>query len=535
MRIERLDAEALGAAFRAGCRCLELNRQLLDRLNVFPVPDGDTGVNMVSTFKPAVEDLTRARCASLGETSAVMRSALERSCRGNSGFILAQFFRGFWEAAGARDALDPEMLASAFQRGSFAVVRSLLSPVEGTMLSVIASMAEAMGRPGSGDILGRLEAAIEAGGRSLDGTPEQNPILADAGVVDAGGLGFLCIVKGMRCGLIDEEVVAEEESRFRREPVSRAAADRSRGMEFRWCTELEVEVDPTAIQSLRDLLPRFGGSIALLADGGHVRVHIHTNDPDALVEGLGRHGKVSRLRCDDMAAQVAGTNAVRLPVAGRGGGVSVLSIVPGPGFRPLFEELGASACLEYLDSLPSAEEIRDAIGRMAGEDVIVLANNPDIMPAVRLAGERAGVRVHVLRTRGVVEGMTALYGYSESDPAAANVANMTGCIGLARAFTVYRASRGTSYGGLRIREGDWFVADGGEVLSTGDSPEDAVVAAVRGTDIADRSHASLFTGEGFDATLLGAVRRRLAELNPLLEFEEHYGGQRKALLIVALE
>jgi len=537
MGIDRLDVEELGAALRAGCRCLELNRELLDRLNVFPVPDGDTGVNMISTLGPAVKELESARCTSLREASAIMRPALERSCRGNSGFILAQFFRGFWEVVGARDALGPEALQQGFQRGLFTAVRSLLSPAEGTMISIIASMAEAMGRRGSGDILGCLEAAVEAGGRSLDRTPEQNPVLAEAGVVDAGGLGFLCLVKGMRCGLTGAEAVAEEESRFRREPVSRGTAARDRAMEFRYCVELEVEADPVAAGASRELLPRFGGSIALVADGGRVRVHVHTNAPDALIEELGRHGKVTQLRRDDMMEQVAAAASLagRLAVAGSGGGVSVLGIVPGPGFPALFEELGASACLEYRESLPSAEDIRGAIGRVDGGDVIVLPNNPNIIPTAQLAAEMAGARVRVLRTRNVVEGMAALYGYSESDPAAVNVQNMTGCIGMARALTVHRASRDTTFGGLRIREGDYFVADGDDVLSTAGSLEDAVVAAARGTDIAERAHVSFFHGDGFDVTLLGGVRRGLAELNPLLEFEEHHGGQRKGVLIIALE
>ncbi len=537
MGIERLNVDELGAALRAGCRCLELNRELLDRLNVFPVPDGDTGVNMVSTLGPAVEELESARCTTLGEASAIMRPALERSCRGNSGFILAQFFRGFWEVVGARDALDRESLAQGFQRGLFTAVRSLLSPAEGTMISIIASMAEGMDRPGCGDILGCLEAAVAAGSRSLDGTPGQNPVLAEAGVVDAGGLGFLCIVKGMRCGLTGADVVAEEESRYRREPVSRGTADRDPAMEFRYCVELEVEADPVAAEGVRELLPRLGGSIALVADGGRVRVHVHTNAPDVLIEELGRHGRVTQLRRDDMVEQVAGAanRAGHLPVAGSGGGVAVLGIVPGPGFPPLFEELGASACLEYRESLPSAEDIRGAIDRIDGGDVIVLPNNSNIIPTAELAGERAGARVHVLRTRNVVEGMAALYGYSESESAGRNVENMTGCIGMARALAVYRASRDTTFGRLQIREGDYFVADGDDVLSTGGSLEDAVAAAARKTGIADRSHVSFFHGDGFDVSLLGGVERELAELNPLLEFEEHYGGQRKGVLIIALE
>ena len=537
MEIERLSLDALGASLRTGCRYLELNQDILDRLNVFPVPDGDTGVNMVSTLKPAVEELERARCSSLREVAELMRSALARSSRGNSGFILAQFFRGFWEVAGTRDWIEPDTLKRGFARGSFTAVSSLLAPAEGTMISVIDSMARAMEPLDSRNIVSYLQAAVEAGRRSVDQATEQLPLLAEAGVVDAGALGFLFIVKGMLYALLGKEAVAEEESSFRREPVAVGTPSRSRGMEFRYCVELEVEADPGSIDDLRGLLPQLGGSIALMAEGSRIRVHIHTNAPDALLEGLGRHGRVTQRRRDDMAQQIAltGSASRRASPPGRGGGVSVLSIIPGPGFRSLFEELGASDCLEYRESLPSADDVLGAIGRMHGGDVIVLPNNPNIIPTVELAREETERRVHVLRTRTVVEGLTALYGYSESDDAAPNLKSMQGCIGLARTLVVYRASRDTTFGRFRINRGDYFVANGDEVLSTGRSLEGSVVVAAKTTDIAGRSRVSFYCGDGFDAPRLAGIRRGLVELNPRLEFEEHYGGQPKSLLIVAME
>jgi len=250
MEIERLGPDALRASIKTACDYIELNREILDNLNVYPVPDGDTGVNMLSTLKPAVRELEKAGCASLADLARTMNDMLAKNSRGNSGFILAQFFRGFWEAAvtPGHDWLDSNNLLRGFERGSFTAVSSLLTPVEGTMISVIASMLEALRRLDGGNIVRYLSEALEAGRAALFRTPEQLPLLAEAGVVDAGALGFLFIIRGMLCGILREEIEAENEHDYRFEQRAAAVIEstagrsgRSRKTEFRYCVELDIE------------------------------------------------------------------------------------------------------------------------------------------------------------------------------------------------------------------------------------------------------------------------------------------------------
>jgi hypothetical protein len=537
MEIERLGSEELVAALRAGCGYLELNRGILDNLNVYPVPDGDTGVNMFSTFQPALAELAKSRCASLEEVSRVMSRALLRSSRGNSGFILAQFFRGFCDRAGAGRYLDAEALRKGFEQGSFAAVSSLLCPVEGTMPTVIAAMADALQALDSGSIVRHFRAAVEAGSRSLQQTPDLLPILAEAGVVDAGALGFLFIVKGMLCALQGEQVQAEKEEDYRREPVACGTPSRGPRAAYRYCLELEMQIEGAPTDAFRDLLRSLGDSVAVIGDGCRLRVHIHTNQPAALVEQAGAHGRVLQSRRDDMEEQIirAGSAAQGAPYGARRNGVPVLSIIPGPGFRALFQELGAAACMEYEEQLPSADEILEAIRSIGGGELIFLPNDPNILPAARLAAERAEKRVYILRTESVVDGLTAMYGYSESEPAQANVEAMKDCIGLARTLRVFRSVRDARFGGLRIRKGHCFAVEGEELVTAERLLEDCVVEAVRRAGAAGRCHVSFFCGEGFDASLLQPIRKRLAESNPTWEFEQHHGGQRRCMLIISIE
>lgn len=549
MELERLEPAVLVKSLKTGCGYLELNRDILDNLNVYPVPDGDTGINMLLTFKPAVEEIEKSQCTSLSELSTAMTAMLAKSSRGNSGFILAQFFRGFWEAAaaGKNGYIDAAMLKHGFEKGAFISVSSLLSPSEGTMITVIASMLDSMKNIKTKNIIYYFESAVETGLRSLYKTPEQLPILAEAGVVDAGALGFIFIIKGMLCGLLGKEITAECEDEYRFSPkalVSGGTAGTdlpAAQMEFRYCLELDIETSQAAEappDDFKSFLQRNGGSIALITDDSRLKIHVHTNVPDCIIEKSGTIGAVIHSKIDDMKDQVAGVK--RSAAGGTAGSVSpdspsVLSIIPGSGFRKLFEELGASDCHEYSQTLPSVSELLESVDRIRGDEIIVLPNNSNITPIIRLLNEQTNKNVTALHTKNVVDGITAMYGYFETGTVEQNILSMNDCIGLAVTLKLFISSREAMFGQMRIENGHYFVTRDDELLAVAASLEDAIVTAIKKIDSVGKSNISLYYSDDFDVGMMGKLKDRITETDPNLEFEQHYGGQKKSILIIAIE
>ncbi len=545
MEIRQLGPDAFFASLTSGCDYLEVNRKILDNLNVYPVPDGDTGVNMVLTFKPAIEELHKIKRVTFADISKVMNVMLAGNSRGNSGFILAQFFRGFWEAADGCgcDFIDSYVLERGFAHGLFTAVSSLLRPVPGTMITIIASMADAIKRLEKKNIVYTFESAVEAGLEALFKTPEQLPLLAEAGVVDAGALGFIFIIKGMLCGILKNKVEAEHENDYRFTPDASAfAGDSGRAgqTEFRYCVELDIETgnEPAApappTNEFKDFLRQSGGSIALITADGRIRIHIHTNTPEKIIEKSGALGKVTHSKIDDMAEQIATTGKTaerNRSAAGGEDSVSVLSIIPGPGFGKLFEELGAAACYEYSRTLPSMDDLLKFVEQMQCDNIIVLPNNPNIIPTIRLMKEQTRKRVYTLDTNSVVDGITAMYGYVESASVKENVNGMNDCIGLADTLKVFKSSRDTVFGQVRIENGNYFVVRDSEVLSSSAALEEAVATAVKNIDISGKSNISLFYGDNFETSVLDRIKERLSTLVPALQFEHYYGGQEQGIII----
>jgi uncharacterized protein len=543
MGIERLRLDALEVSFGTACDYLEVNREILDNLNVYPVPDGDTGVNMLSTLKPAVDELKKTPCNSLADMAKIMNTMLAKNSRGNSGFILAQFFRGFWEAVGTPedDYIDSNDLVRGFEKGSFLAVSSLLSPVEGTMITIISSMLEAMKSLQDKNIVEYFEIALTAGRESLFRTPEQLPLLAEAGVIDAGALGFILVIKGMLCGIKHSKVEIENENDYRFEPKPAGAsgaagpANRTRPPEFRYCVELDLETMLAATDAaavFADYLKQNGGSIALIADGSRLRVHIHTNIPENIIETSSKYGSLLHSKIDDMEEQI---ESLKQADIGERVTSSVLSIIPGPGFRKLFEELGAADCYECSTSLPSVDDLLKSVERMENDDIIVLANNANNIPTVQLLGEQTQKRVYVLRTGSVVDGITAMYGYVDSSPAGENISSMKDCIGLAETLNIYRSTRDAQFGQIQIPNGDHFVVKDGELLSTSANLYDSAMAAAKKIDTMGKSNVSFYYGKDLDLCELEKLKKGILALNTALEFEQHYGGQEQSVLIVAFE
>ena len=526
----RLSPGEFAAAIRGGFNYLELNRRLLDRLNVFPVPDGDTGGNMTSSLAAGVETFSDG-VESLSSMGRSFVDELNRCSRGNSGFILARFFHGFFETVRGDDAVDSRNLAAGIANGSYTVNGSLFSPTEGTMISILSAMSRALAAYRGDDVLEALELAERTGTEALFKTPEQLPILARAGVVDSGALGLLFVIRGLIAALRDSEPVEEEEAAYRFEPNPAAGGDPAERPSYRYCTEAVVLHNGREDEGLGEWLGSMGDSIALVNEPGLLKVHIHTNEPDAIFERLRALGHLDRTKVDDMDEQ---TRLVSADSGGEGE-PAVLAFIPGEGFERIFEDLGITDCFLYGDVLPSPEEILTALERIEEDHVIVLPNNANILPSVMAAKESSAKALSIVPTKTVIQGITSAYGFSRDESAAANVEAMTDFMNDAVGLFVYRCALDTRFGDRDLLCGEWFVTRTDEILGTGADPAEAVADALTAMDIGDVSDSAVYHGDGFDPRDLDAVLAGMAEALPNAEIEQHYGGQTKAALIISLE
>jgi DAK2 domain fusion protein YloV len=529
---ESISAEGLKEALLKGAEYLSANQRILDNLNVFPVPDGDTGANMVATLQAGIRALGDSAVSSIGDISRCMKDELLRNSRGNSGFIIAWFFSGFFSVVERYERLTKDGLHEGFAAGAYQVNSSLFTPVEGTMITIIASMTRALRDCASLDLGGCLREALSAGRESLFDTPRMLPLLAKAGVVDSGALGFIFIVEGMLRGLAKEEVAAEREDSYRFKPDPGALRNWEPLPEHRYCTEVYVaEPRDRDEDALRGFLRERGSSIALVWDPRFIKLHIHTDDPEGILRRLGDFGTIERSKVEDMREQVELLSAREKQDCE----CSVLACVPGPGFVEVFEGLGAAACLSYGRELPSAGAILEALSELEAPAVILLPNNGNILPAALLARELCGKEVSILPTRNVVEGIAAAYGYSENESMRENLRGMEDCRGLAESLLVYRSASSSAFGELLIPEGHYFALRGDAVLAMDEELPKALLEALEAAGAAGKANIVLYTGEGFDASLLPAIEEGIAALNPALEIEIREGGQPRELLIISLE
>ncbi|OHD77867.1 MAG: hypothetical protein A3J97_07490 [Spirochaetes bacterium RIFOXYC1_FULL_54_7] len=537
--IETLQPEDLKAAIIQGAEHLAKNHRILDRLNVFPVPDGDTGSNMVATLKAAVEDLKGRPALSIGDIATPMIEHLVRDSRGNSGFILAWFFTGFLKAAENYELFDRRALLEAFAHGAYQVNTSLFTPVEGTMITIIATMTRALRESPSLCLRENLSLAVAAGRVSLFETPRMLPLLAKAGVVDSGALGFIFIIEGMLHSLArgvqvpdPRSSIEEDEQSYRFTPDPAAFRDWNPMPEYRFCTEVYVarthsHDDP----GLRSFLQDRGNSIALVVDPGFIKLHIHTNEPQEILDRLKPFGDMGKSKIEDMHEQVR----LFSTEGGNESTCAILACVPGPGFRPLLEALGVECSLVYLRDLPTAGEILEQLAAMDASHIILLPNNANILPSAITAKDMCGKEVAILPTRNIVQGMAAAYGYSENSTLDENLQSMRDCLEFADGLYLYRCGAASVFGDVNIPAGHYFVLHDEHVLSIADDPVSAVLEASATIDLKDKNNITIYTGNGFDDSLLQGILDGLAGINPTLEIEVYAGGQIRELLIISVE
>lgn len=511
---------------------LKINREVLDNLNVFPVPDGDTGVNMLSTIRAAVESLDEQNPSDFESTATIIGKEMANNSRGNSGFILSRFFTGFCEIVMGIENLTYDQLHEGFKRGQYQILASLMSPREGTMITVLDSMIKAMEASDKTDTIGYLEDAIKKSYETLFETPKMLPVLAKAGVIDSGALGFIAMIEGFKRGLTGEDDITLIEDDYRFEPDPTVVVEDMNLEEYRYCTEVLVKnLKSHPTDEFRDYLSQHGNSIALVNDDDMIKLHIHTDIPEEIISRLAEYGEIESTKKDDMQDQVA--QMIRQVEDVRN--MAVVAILPGPGFEEHYRELGATGFVHFTENLPSTAEITEIADQVEEESVLILANDSNIIPAAQLAAEQTKKSAAVLPSRNVIQGMSALYSYVETDTIEENLRNMTKSMDEASCYRLFYAARDSVFGDVSLKKGEYFVIEGDNILSVASTEKDALNSFLTKIDVDNFCSMLLYYNDELGEDKAEALAAIAEEVHSGLDGESHYGGQKKGLAVITFE
>ena len=536
-----INGAALARMLAAGADALRRQSAALDAINVYPVPDGDTGANMSSTTAEAVAALAAADERSVASVAkAAARGAL-MGAKGNSGVILSQILAGFAALDDHAPALDAPAIAAGLERGRDAAYAAITQPREGTILTAIAAAAEgARTAADAGASAGAaLASAVDAARDAVARTPDLLPVLKEAGVVDAGAQGLYIFLDGALRALLGEGAPAAAPLGAI-DPAWLLARRRMHddGAHEGFCTEFVIEGRGLDDAAIREWLRASGDSVLLVGGEDLLHAHVHARDPQAVLAHARTLGDVSREKVEDMQAQFATLRRDAPATTATASGVAVVAVVAGGGLEALFRSLGASVVRGGQTMNPSVGEIRAAIEATGASSVIVLPNNANVVLAAQQAADGLAASVSVLETRSVPQGVAALVAMNPEEPREEIVAAMDDAIAATRSGEVTRAARATQVGGIDVREGQSIALVDGELIAGAETIAAAVAACVArmlaGRAEGDAALVTLYYGEEEDAAsaerIAGDLRSRFGAEVEIVE-----GGQPHYAYLIGVE
>ncbi len=509
-----LDAAAFSRMLAGGAAALEQQAAALNAINVFPVPDGDTGTNMSSTMRAALDAIADANGASvLAVAKAATHGAL-MGAKGNSGVILSQIIGGFAAALADHPALDASTFAAAFEHGQQAAYHVVSSPREGTILTGITAVALAGAHAAEhGDAEQVLAAAVEAARGAAERTPDLMPLLKEAGVVDAGAQGLYVMLDGMLRGLRGEEMAeAHDLGTISAGWLTARSQLHDDGLQAGYCTEFVVEGEALDPDAIRAHLASMGESLLVIGDGDLVRVHVHTREPEAAFDYARTLGAVSREKAEDMEAQFAtlAGNRDGAPNAAASG-IAIIAVAAGAGIEALFRSLGVAQIVRGGQTMnPSAGDIRAAIEASGAREAIVLPNNKNIIGVAEQLDGLSQKSVLVVPTRSVPEGLAAMLAFVPGSPATESVDAMLAAAAACGWGEVTRAVRDATTPAGEIREGDWLGVVNGEVVVVAPSAGEAAIGVLQALVHDEAEVVTVITGADADEAVTGEITRHLA-------------------------
>ena len=516
---------------RAALTSLERNRRRIDDLNVYPVPDGDTGTNMALTARAVVEELERSTASDRRALVKEMTRAALMGARGNSGVILSQIVRGAADVLQEDGQIDGPLVARAFQSARDAAYRAIREPVEGTMLSVIREMAEETEDLRTDpDVPELLHLIVGRGEEALARTPDQLDVLREAGVVDAGGAGLLEIVRGLAAAVAGEElpevVVPLERGELSSEAIHQELS------RYRYCTTFVVEGDKLDPDGIEAELAPLGDSLLVVGDNEALKIHVHTDEPGLALAVGTRVGVIERVEIANMHEQTVQREQRLLRVV-ENAATAVVAVVAGDGNRRLFESFGAHVVEGGQSMNPSVGDLAQVLDRGIAREVIVLPNNANVIETARQAAQHAQVQTVVVPTRSMQEGLSAIVAFDAAESAEKNVDAMQGILADVVTGEVTVASRDAQLNGLAVKAGEYLGLAADKAVASGADFEDVATAVAERLLAEPRGLLTLLTGA--DEPELEGLLSRIKGRHPELELDVQAGGQPHYPLLLSAE
>lgn len=555
MATKVIDAQLLQKAFIAGAYNLERNKDYINELNVFPVPDGDTGSNMSLTIMAAAREVSALENPSMDELSKKISSGSLRGARGNSGVILSQLLRGFCKEIKGKKQITVSVLADGFVRAVETAYKAVMKPKEGTILTVAKGVAEKAVELSEMDMdfetLG--QEILDHGNEVLKQTPELLPVLKEAGVVDSGGQGLMEFLTGAYNGLTGKEEIKEQVTSggaAKAQTMSSEEIDTSH-IKYGYCTEfiimLEKEYNAEIEAKFKEFLTSIGDSLVVVSDDEIVKVHVHTNHPGLAFEKGLEYGSLTSMKVDNMreehkekviheqdrkkaAEQEAAKEEPKKPFG-------FVAVSVGEGLNDIFKDLGVDHIIEGGQTMnPSTEDVLDAISKVNAETVFVFPNNKNIILAANQAAEiEEEKQVIVIPTKTIPQGISALISFDETATAEANQAGMEDAITAVKSGQVTYAVRDTSIDGKEIKTGDYMGIDDAGIQAVGQDITEVVKDLIGAMADEDSELLSIYYGSDVEEEKANALVEAVQAAYPDFEVEAHAGGQPIYYYILSLE
>ena len=542
---QTINGQMLKSMVLSAAKYLDINRASVDALNVFPVPDGDTGTNMSLTLQSAAKELANVRSNKTADVAEAVSKGALRGARGNSGVILSQILRGICQVLKEQEEIDVKTFAQALKTGAEVAYGAVSQPKEGTILTVIRMVADcalAVRRKYS-EFEDFFKELIEAGDSAVEITPTLLPVLKKAGVVDAGGKGLMCVLVGMQKALLGEAITGEVSFAI---PESTSNDGNLEHMdilslgkiEFAYCTEFFIininkKTTMADIERFKEYLLTIGDSVIVIGDLEFVKVHVHTNQPGRALTKALEIGELDKLKIENMLEQ---NRALIKKYEEEKKEMGMMSVSAGEGITSIFKDLTVDAVIEGGQSMnPSASDIADAVQRINAENVFVFPNNKNIILAAEQAKSLVENKtIHVIPTKNIPQGFAAALAFNPDLPVDENKANMIHALDSVTVGQVTYAVRNTKLYGFDLKIGDIMGLDNKKILATGKDVSAVTIELIEKLR-SDEEIITLYYGQDVSESDAEALQAEIQEKYPDCDVELHYGGQPIYYYYIALE
>lgn len=542
--VKKIDGSMLKEMFSSGAALLTQNRESVDALNVFPVPDGDTGTNMTQTITSAIREMNAKRYTSVADVAdAVARGAL-KGARGNSGVILSQILRGFARALSGHEEIDCALLAAMMREGANTAYKAVMKPKEGTILTVARVIADEVEKVAGQyeDVAALFKTILVSGDAILRRTPELLPVLKQAGVVDSGGMGLMVVYRGMYAALTGEPVEADVVQGKGESSLPGEFVDDHEALgeiKFGYCTEFIVshprpEMREGDVVRLRKRLERIGDCVLVISDLSVVKVHVHTNDPGKAIQYALELGELDAIKIDNMFEEAREREAKKAEAEPKEYGIVAVAL--GEGLANIFRDLNVDQIVDGGQTMnPSIQDLAEAADATGAKNVIILPNNTNIILAAQQASELTERNVVVLPTKSVPMGISAALAFNPDASVEENERAMTEAANSVHTASITYAVRDTNYDSREIHSGDIMGMLDNKLEILGHSAEDVAVECAEKMVHEDSSLITVYYGSDVSEERARELGDALEEKYPDCDVEVQNGGQPLYYYLVAVE